>query len=318
MKNLIKRIQNFVGKNELWERGDKIIVGVSSGADSTCLLDVLVKLMPKYDLKLIIAHINYGLRGEDSEQDEKFVQKLAEKYGLKTARLSVSGGKNFSENKMRKIRYDFFEKIRRENNFNLIAVAHNRDDQAETVLMHLLRGSGLQGLSAMKAKNEIIIRPLLNISREEILKYLEKNKLKYQIDITNENTNFFRNKIRHKLLPELEKNYNVEIKKVLAKMAMIVADDYDFLKREAGIKKQLVSGEKGDVKIKKILELHPAMQRQVLRSVISEIRTDLRNIESSHIEEIMKIIKSDKNKNQIVEFKGLKIIRKGDSIQMKI
>ena len=173
-KNLIKKIQNSIFANSLFERGAKIILGVSGGPDSTLLLDVFSKLQKKYALELSIAHVNYHLRGYDSERDERFVEKLAEKYGLSLDILDARiKEQDKSEEKLRDVRYVFFEELRKENKFDLIAVAHNCDDQAETVLMRLIRGTGLNGLSAMQARNGKIIRPLLEIPRKEIITYLK-------------------------------------------------------------------------------------------------------------------------------------------------
>jgi len=364
MTNLIKKIQSFSGRYGLWEENSKIIVGVSGGADSVCLLDVLAKLAVKYNLKLRITHVNYGLRGKDSDRDEKFVRKLAGKYGLGVSVLkcnviinkvkettdgfqipltpfskgenSGKGGVNL-ENRLREIRYDFFEKVRKRKKYNLIAVAHNRDDQAETVLMRVLRGAGLQGLAAMRPKSTpsvlrtsppqrggedfFVIRPLLNTNRKGILGYLKENKLKYQIDITNKDTKIFRNKIRHRLIPYLEKNYNPNIKKSLADMALVIADDYDYLLANGErMLKQINANANRKSKFifsaEKFKKLHPAIQRQCLRQIIFQVKADLTDIEAGHIEEVIKIVRSEKNKTQIIKFKGLKIEKKDDKVSV--
>lgn len=363
-KNLIKTIQNTIFQQGLFAREAKIVVGVSGGADSTCLLNVLAKLAPKYNLQLIIAHINYGLRGKDSDGDEKFVRGLAEKNGLKFEVLNVrktnnskveplnsrkesprfnlgsvtvlnaephpsaavgtfslsagqadltkkKGIKKFpSENKLRNIRYEFFEKIRAENKFDLIAVAHNSDDQVETFLMRVLRGAGLQGLSAMKYKNGNIIRPLLNISRKEILAYLAKINITYRTDKTNFESLFLRNKIRNKLLPYLEKNYNPNIRKTIFNSTASIADDYSFINSFA----EKIYAKNKNLSVKKLLSLHPAIQKRILLLAIAEKKSDTKDIEMPHIEEILKAITSAKGKNQSVVFQGLKMTRKGDKI----
>jgi len=169
MKNLVKKFQNTSHQQDLWQKGSKIVLGISGGPDSVCLLDIFAKIQRNYALELIIAHVNYGLRGRDSERDEKFVRDLAEKYNLEIEILKFNNSKvehlsslkessrfnlkNVSENYLRDLRYDFFEKIRQQYKFDLIAVAHNSDDQVETFLMRMLRGSGLQGLSGMKYKS---------------------------------------------------------------------------------------------------------------------------------------------------------------------
>lgn len=329
MNSFIKKIQTFSNRFDLLGKGSKIIVGVSGGPDSVCLLDVLNKLKSKYNLKIIIAHVNYGLRGKDSDGDEKFVGGLAEKYGLEIQVLNIKkntsllreGGRSPRENDMRDIRFYFFEKIRSENNFDVIAVAHNQDDQAETVLMRIIRGAGLQGLGSIRPKNGKIIRPLLKTSRKDILEYLKRNNLNYRIDKTNEDTKFSRNQVRHELIPFLEKEYNPVIKETLANAAGNISDDYDFISKKAKAKMDkicAVSENRVEIRISDIKELHFALQRQVIRLAILEAKKNLRDVENSHIEEIFKIIKSEKGKSQKVEFKGLKVVRKGDSIQISI
>jgi len=316
-KNLIKTIQNTIFQQGLFERGPKgasakIVVGVSGGPDSVCLLDVLAKLAPKYGLELTVAHVNYGLRGKDSNKDEEFVCELGKKYGIKVHPLSPPGLNlsGVSENELRNIRYSFFEDVRRENDFDLIAVAHNSDDQVETFLMRVIRGAGLQGLLAMKYKTGKIIRPLLGISRKEILNYLDKAHLTYRTDKTNKQNLFLRNKIRNKLIPFLEKNFNPKIRKTIFGATTSIAEDYAFLNNYA---EDLTARQKG-LSIKKLLTLHPALQRRIVILYIRKAQDNLKDVESAHIEEVLKALRSTKSKNQVVIFKGLKLTRKGDRV----
>jgi tRNA(Ile)-lysidine synthase len=302
-KNLIKKFQNISHQYDLWKKGDGIVVACSGGPDSACLLDIFAKLAPKYNLKLIVAHVNYRLRGKDSDKDAIFVAKLASRYKLKlvvfkpkyltrpdvyrdTLSLKKERGKRKlpSESQLRKIRYEFFEKVRRENKFDLIAVGHTLDDQVETFLMRIIRGAGLAGMAAMKhksvypvksaksgpAKREFneanIIRPLLSVTREEVLDYLKCNKLKYRVDKTNKEISFLRNKVRHKLIPYLEKNFNPSVKKTLSGAISSVADDYNFLLEES-----LKAYQKNkNLNVKKLLSLHPAVLRGTLRLALAK------------------------------------------------
>jgi len=327
MKNLPKKVRSISHQHDLWSVDSKIILGISGGPDSICLLNIFLKLQKAYLLEFRIAHVNYGLRGKDSDADEKFVRALAKKHNLKitvfnaqppksaeadTFSLSRERGirKIPSENELRNVRYDFFEKIRQENNFDLIAVAHNQDDQAETFLMRLLRGSGLNGLRAMKFKNGNVIRPLLATSRKEIMEYLKDSGLKYRTDRTNRTNLFLRNKVRNKLIPYLEKNFNPNIKKTLSDATLNIADDYSLL--ETITEENYIRH--GNLSAKRLLALHPALQKRILLKTISAIKNDLKNIGSSHIEEMLKALRSTKGKNQVVLFQGLKMMRKGDKI----
>ncbi|KKT93311.1 MAG: cell cycle protein MesJ, tRNA(Ile)-lysidine synthase [Parcubacteria group bacterium GW2011_GWC1_45_14] len=320
MPNLVKKIQNFSHQNSLWEKGDKIVVGVSGGADSVCLFHIFLFLAKKYDFSLHVAHVNYGLRGQASDLDEKFVRDLAEKNALEISvfRAEKPLKKANLENSLRKVRYDFFEKIRKELNFDHIAVAHNQDDQAETVLLRLIRGSGMEGISSIKAKNGKIIRPLLATSRKEIIAYLRSQKIKFRTDKTNLEPVFNRNKVRLGLIPYLEKNFNPAAKETLANFAQTAAEDYDFIDAAAKRAGKIVEINDGVAKFdcKRMLALHGAVRRQVLRRVIREIRSGLLDIESGHLEEIEKIIKSTKNKSQKSSFKGLRLTRKGDILNI--
>lgn len=319
MANLIKKIQNFAFQNNLWERGSKIVLGVSGGPDSVVLLDIFNHLAKKYDFQLHIAHVNYGLRGKDSQKDEIFVRELGEKYDIAVNVLKPKKAeyKGNLENSLRKIRYDFFEQIRQKLNFDLVAVAHNQDDQAETVLMRIIRGSGLSGLGAMKAKTNGTIRPLLCASRKEILAHIKQKKLVYRVDKSNLDTKFTRNSIRHGLLPYLEKNFNPSIKKTLSEWSAIVADDYDFIDKSAErFAKSVCKNKCMDFSAKLFLDLHQSIQRQVLRNILKKMKNSTEDIENQQIEEMIKIIKSSKSKTQKAAIGGLNISKKGDKVEI--
>ena len=331
--SLIKKTQNIAFQNSLWKKGAKLVLGVSGGPDSVCMLDVMAKLAPKYDLKIIIAHVNYGLRGADSQKDEKFVRALADKYCVPAFFMKPDFKKKVSENALRDVRYEFFERLRTENKFDSIAVAHNADDQVETFLMRVIRGAGLQGLSAMKYKSVYtfksakggpaerefnrgtIIRPLLALTRLEILEHLKKQNLSYRTDKTNRRDLFLRNRIRNKLIPYLEKNFNPKIKKTIFDAAASIGEDYSLL-QEVTDNSYMKNIKKGGLSAKKITGLHPALQRRIMLRLIYEKKKDSKDTEASHIEEIIKALKSTKSKNQIVTFKGLKVVRKGDRVTL--
>lgn len=320
MHRLIKKIQTFSHQFDLWQEGAKIVVGVSGGPDSVCLLDILVRLAKKRKFELLVAHVNYGLRLADSDKDELFVRKLGQKYNLKLEVLNAKkeSQKKQTENFLRNVRYDFFEKIRKENNFDLIAVAHNQDDQAETILMRLIRGAGLWGLMSIRPKNNKIIRPLLDISRGEIIDYLKESELNYRVDKTNKENKFLRNKIRNKLIPSMEKEYNPILKQTLANSARVIADDYDFISSSVDkIFKKISFDEVNNsyfFESHKFSKNHLALQKHLLRKIVFKLRKNILNVENAHLEEIIKIIKSDKNKAQRMNFQGLKISKKGDII----
>lgn len=314
MPNLTKKIQNTIFQHNLIQKNNKIVLAISGGPDSVCLFHIFLALQKKYALKLIIAHINYGLRGKDSQKDEDFVRRLAEKAGIELFVLKpvIKAASNL-ENTLREIRYTFFEKIRKENNFDLIATGHNADDQVETFFLHLLRGAGMTGLSAMRHKNKKIIRPLLGTWRKEIQEYLGKNDFSYKTDKTNFESIFTRNKIRNKLIPLIEKEINPNIKKTISEAIQSISDDYSFLDQFSKEAYQRNS----HLSVKKILENHPAIQKRILLEAMREKTTTTDNVTSAILREITKILVSTKNKRQVVIFKGLKVERKGDRITIE-
>lgn len=324
MASFIKQVQNFAFQNNLWERDSRIIIGVSGGPDSACLLHVMNILAKKNNFILHIAHVNYDLRGKDSEKDEIFVKKLGEKYGIEVSVLRPKkieyppvGGGNL-ENCLRDIRYSFFEKLRKDLNFDLIAVAHNQNDQAETVLMKIIRGTGLSGMRAMKAKNYFLIRPLLGTSRKDILAYLKENRLKYRIDKTNSENVFTRNKTRNSLIPYIEKNFNSSLVQNLANLSNIVADDYEIIAEQAEKFAGIVCKNKcAQFSVKEFILFPCSIQRQVLRTLIIRIKENEHSgLGINQVEEILKIVNSAKDKSQKALIGGLKISKKGDTVEI--
>ncbi|MEW6202489.1 MAG: tRNA lysidine(34) synthetase TilS, partial [bacterium] len=189
-EDLTARVEKNIIEDHLLTAGDKVVVGISGGIDSTALLLVLHRLSKRYRWKLIAAHFNHGLRGMEADRDEKFCHLLAQRLGLKfeSERLGegvLEGMRGASiEDAARRERHAFLEKIRRKHKAQRVALGHNRDDQVETVLFRLMRGTSLRGLSGMDFKNGCIIRPLLNIPRTEILNFCRINKIHYREDST--------------------------------------------------------------------------------------------------------------------------------------
>jgi len=182
----------------------KVVVGVSGGADSVALAHILIKL----GYNVTIAHLNHSLRGKDSDKDADFVKTLAQKWKVPFVTCKVTIPKNGNlEEQARNIRYEFLEKIRESRKAKYVAVAHHRDDQIETILLHIKRGAGLRGLCGMSFVNGTIIRPLLTVSKKDILSYLKKEHISYRTDESNFNLNFTRNYFRHVVIPKLKRKH---------------------------------------------------------------------------------------------------------------
>lgn len=209
------KILNYIKKHNLIKYGDKIICAVSGGADSVCMLDILVSLKEEFSLSLVVAHLNHNLRGKESLRDEEFVNSLCKEYSIpfysKSVDVSVlSQELNIScEETGRIARYTFFKELKEELRFKKIATAHNKNDNVETVLMRIFRGTDLKGLCGIPSFNDIgVIRPLLCLSRKEIEEYLKCKGINFVTDSTNFENDFTRNKLRNTLIPMINTDYN--------------------------------------------------------------------------------------------------------------
>lgn len=312
MGNLVKKVQNTNFQENLFKNNSRIVLGISGGPDSACLLDIFCRLKKKYPLELILAHVNYDLRGIDSQKDEQLVKKLAHKHALvlEVLRPKIKKTNNL-EKRLRDLRYAFFEKTREKYSFDLIATAHNLDDQAETFLLNLLRGAGIDGLSAMRFKRDRLIRPLLNIPRKEIIQHLKEKKIVYRIDKTNRQPIFLRNKIRLKLIPYLEKYFNPNIKHTLFLTAAHLNEDRELI---AQLKTTNPIPQQKTLSFDQLRKLPRASQKRVLLDWLNqdEIENSVRKL--SQTEEILRALKSQKNKIKTTHIGSLKIVQRGDKI----
>ena len=318
MKNLIKHVQNNNFLHKMWHDGDVIVLGVSGGPDSMCLLDVLARIAKKELLTIVVAHVNYGLRGEDSINDQVLVEDMAKHYGFVCATKECLDMAKGSEVMWRKVRYDFFGELLDKYGASVVAVAHNKNDQAETLLLRLLRGSGLVGLSGMRWHSKTnIIRPFLNVSRDDILKYCKERSLPYNLDKTNNDNSYTRNNVRNNLLPYLEKEFNPKIIDVLANSAMTIADDYAVLRENVVVFWEYIEEDKKIIfATQEFLKEESSLQRLSLRIMIKVLRGTTKNIEKGFIEELRKIIASTKGKNQEFVGKNLKMVKKGGTVEL--
>lgn len=316
VRRFIKRVQNTVQKFALWQPGETFVVGVSGGPDSLCLLDVLFALSRKHAFTLHIAHVNYHLRGDAADLDQALVEAAAVRYGLPCSLFSYKPGKQTpSEERLRDVRYAFFEKLRQQTQATSIVVAHNQDDQAETLLLRLLRGAGLSGLAAMRPKNHHLIRPLIEMSRADIETYLKERGIVARTDASNADPRYFRNRIRHELLPFLEEHFQPQARKLLAETALLLGDDYALLETYATpfVVTKTASGI--EFSSTALLALPDPLIRRELRTLLRPLLAE-KNPEKNLLNELIKSLKSSKNKTQTVTFKGLKFVRKGDTVRL--
>ncbi len=284
--------------------GDRVLVCVSGGPDSVCLLDILWRMSPQLNVKLSVCHVDHMLRGKLSGDDALFVEKLARGKELpfysarKNVKLYSERKKLSIEQAAREIRYNFFYETARKHNLNLIATAHNLDDQAETVLINLIRGAGLEGLSGIPPKRAAlargvkIIRPLIETRRLEIEDYLNKHKLSSRQDISNSDTVYFRNKIRIELIPFIENNFEPEIKSRLASTAKILRQHGDFFSKTAGdmIKEKIIFRDKASfISTKDLNKLPAPAGRLLLQEAFNKAENGFTCLAYSQIEQLLRL-----------------------------
>ena len=288
---LNKRIARTVLEQRLFNPGDTVVVAISGGADSTALLDLLSKL-PECPLSLVAAHINHCLRGPDSDTDEEFSRCLALRYAIpfESRRIDVKGfaarhGLNL-EDAGRRARIGFLEEMREKWGATAVVLAHHADDQAETVLMRLLRGSGPHGLSGMPYCNgRGFVRPMLDITRQEIEAYLARQGLAWREDASNRDTTFLRNRIRNELLPSLEQ-YNPAVKAHLATTASLLSDEDRLLEQLATELSGQACAMRGNTiacDVTLLSSQPPPLRRRVFRQALQRLAGNLHHFSRLHI-----------------------------------
>jgi len=301
----------------LIQRKELVVIGVSGGADSVCLLHVLAKWRKRLGIRLHVAHLNHQIRGIESEADAEFVSNLAGSLGIPITvdRQDVAAYRTERrcslEEAARELRYAFFATVARKVGARRIGIGHTRDDQVETVLMHILRGTGITGLcglapcsplahdnrgmslparssSVAKAQRSslLVIRPLLDTTRQETANYCQKHRLDPRVDSSNLLPSYFRNRLRLHLLPLL-RQYNPNIDQALLRLADIAKEDNAFIEQQAsGLWDEVARQENKAVYLdrKQMAGLSIALQRHLLRVAVSKLLGDIRDIEATHIE----------------------------------
>ena len=306
---IIDIVNNNIVENNLISRGDRVVVAVSGGPDSMCLLDVLYKLKEKLDIELEVAHVNHGIRKE-SDDEKIYVENYCKERGISFHYLKVDIPALSKEQKMseeacgRQVRYDFFEEVRKETNSSCIAVAHNLNDNVETVLLNEIRGCGLKGLTGMDFKFNYIIRPLLTIEKKDILLYNNKLGINPCFDKTNEEQIYLRNKIRLSLIPylqELNPNFIANI----SRMRLILKEDNDFIVDYVDklMDKIIIKEDNSQIvfNFSLLKNEHESIKKRVIRNIIEKKLSNLDGIESIHVLDIIKLINNNiKGKKYII------------------
>lgn len=325
---LIDKVLNTIYEYNLIENGDRLVLGVSGGPDSICMLDILNKIKNDKNLNIkfdiVVAHINHMIRDE-AIYDENFVRQFCEKIGVKFYCKSIDVKKIANNNKIgteeagRNVRYSFFNEILELTNSNKIAVAHNKNDNVETIIMNVLRGSGTSGLRGIEPiKNNKYIRPLIDCERFEIEKYCQDNKIDARIDKTNFENIYTRNKIRNVVIPYIKEEFNPNIIETINRLSNLIKQENDFMQKlveQTYIdimleedKKQII------IDLKKFNNQETVIKSRLLLYTITRLMGSTNGIEKIHIQDIIKLCKNNIGNKFLTPNKNIKILIKNSKI----
>lgn len=297
---LIDRVDRYIQNHHLILPGETVIVGFSGGPDSLCLSHLLWRLSPRYGWRLVLAHFDHQLRGSDSRADAEFCRGWASTVGIPfflaemdINREATDKGES-TELAARRCRYAFYRQVQQDTGAVKVALGHHRDDQAETVLMRLIRGTGIDGLGGMRPLREDgVIRPLLGESREAVLDYCDAEGLVPRVDHTNSEALYTRNALRLEVLPLLATRYNPRIAEALCRTAALAAEDSDCLNALAE-KHLLDLGSRSpsglELPLRRLRTLPVALVKRVLRQGVRSVSGTVENLESEHLDQLLKLL----------------------------
>jgi tRNA(Ile)-lysidine synthase len=323
--NFIRTVKQTITTYGMLKPRDSVLIGVSGGPDSVALFHLLLTLAPQFSLRLGVAHLNHCLRQNDSDKDAEFVSSLAVGFNIPCYIRKINVHNYQIKNRLsleeaaRHVRHKFLNDVAEKNRFNKIALGHHFDDNAELVLMNLFRGSGPLGISGIApVRDGKIIRPLLQSNRSEIIDFLDQNTLKYILDTSNRDTKFLRNRIRHDLIPLLERSYNPKISQSLNRLASIIRSEEEWIE---GVIHPLFEKAALDIHDDQIVlsvsilkEIHEAARRRIIRKTILKIKGDLRRIGLTHIDSAINLLDYGPDYGNIDLPDRIRIQRKGDVI----
>lgn len=301
----IPDIKNYCVKNQLFSSGDQVIIGLSGGADSVFLVYAMRELAQEWELTLHLVHVHHGIRGEEADRDELFCRCLGEQLGIPVTvfhgnvpelarRLGMS-----EEEAGRSYRYQCLEEQRQKLGFDKIAVAHHREDQAETVLFQILRGSSLRGMGGMSPVRDRIVRPLLGLHRQQIEQELDRLGQSWCQDSSNQDTGYSRNWIRHQLLPLLEEKGIPGVADRLAELSEQMRDVAGYIQEKTDRELQRLAhleGEQWEIEAKAFGQLHPALQRSLVMSLLEQAAGSRKDITSRHVQAVKSLMSGDTGK----------------------
>ena len=310
-----QKVLQTIKKYNLIENGDSIVIGVSGGPDSICLLHILNELKNELNFKIYVAHINHMIR-EEADSETEYVKDFCEKLGIEcyVKRIDVvkiaNNLKRGTEETGRKIRYEFFDEVLEKTSSNKIATAHNNNDKVETILMNILRGSGLSGLKGIEAiRDEKFIRPLIEMSREEIEEYCKVNKLEPRIDKSNSENIYTRNKVRNVVIPYIKEEFNSNILKTINRLSEVATEESEYLNK---ITEETFS--KINIEFEKEKQIILVIKRRVILYTINKLLGSTEGIEKVNIDDIIKLCNNNIGNKYLMPIKNLKILVKKGKI----
>ena len=320
MDKVIKTIEKY----NLIQNGDKIVIGVSGGPDSICLLYILNTLKEKYNLQLFVAHINHMIR-ENAKIDEQYVVDFCKKidvpvFVLHSDVLNLSKQQKISvEEAGRNVRYEFFNEVLEKTKSNKIAIAHNCNDKAETVIMNVLRGSGISGLKGIEAKRDNkYIRPLIECTREEIEAYCKDHDLETRHDESNDENIYKRNKIRNIVIPFIKKEFNSNIIATINRLSVVATQEDEYINKivEKEYNNICISKKENEIELdlKKFNDLDIVIKNRMILYVVNILQQHTKGIEKVNIEDIIKLCSNNIGNKFLVPTKGLKVLVKNKKI----
>jgi len=320
---MVETVLKTIKKYNLINASDKIVLGVSGGPDSLFMLNILNELKQELNIELVVAHVNHKLR-QEADSEEQFVKEFCEKKGIEFYSKRVEVEKFANDNKIgleeagRKVRYEFFDEILAKVGANKIAIAHNKNDKVETIIMNILRGSGVAGLQGIQPKTKNIIRPIIEIERSEIEKYCEEQKLEPRIDKSNFDNTYTRNKIRNVVIPYIKEEFNPNFIETITRLSEVITEENDYLKELTQIeyKKILIEMNENEIvlDLKKFNELNNILKKRIILYTVTELKGNSQGIEKIHIEDIVKLCQNNIGNKFLTPNKGLKVLIKDKKI----
>lgn len=314
-----QKVKETIKKYNLINSGDRIVLGVSGGPDSIAMLDILRQLRDEIKFEIYVVHINHNIRGKDADEDEEYVKKYCENYNIKCFSKKIDvptiakNEKIGTEEAGRKVRYEYFDEILQKTNSNKIGIAHNKNDKVETIIMHLLRGSGVSGLRGIEPIRENkFIKPLIECDRQEIEKYCKENNLQPRIDKTNFENEYTRNKIRNIVIPYIKEQFNPNIIETITRLSEVISNEDNFIEKIAQetYNKLLVIEENNriELNLKEFNLLDEVLKNRIILIATKKIFGSTQGIEKVNITDIIKLCNNNIGNKFLMPNKNLKVL----------